>query len=625
MCGLAGYFSATSKVDTRVIREMMLLQQHRGPDDNGFAAIRRELDRVVPLPMERDGIVDADIIIGFNRLSILDLSKNGHQPMLSDDESVVLMLNGEIYNAFEIRPTLAKAGCRFKSNTDTEVVLWLYLEYGIERTLEMLNGMFAIVIYDCRIKTLFLARDRFGIKPLYVYQSERDLAFSSEIKSFTALPGIQLQLENSRIDEFLLFRNLINQTSFRNIENIEPGTYYAINRDNAIQKHSFFDLNSDSHFVGTQTAATAQLESAFSNAIKRQMISDVKLGCQLSGGVDSSLVAYYAQQFTADNLETISIIPDDQDYSEEEFVDQVQRKLNLVSHKYSLTSDYFLDNLEKASWHFEQPLNHPNTVGIYQLSQQAKQHVTVLLSGEGADEVFGGYSRFISAPRNPLVNRWVYGKLYHNRKSFGHLLPALIHQDGRFILGSIFSSIDAIKSVYPHFNLTEAMNCRKKLLKGLSGDTLLRQRKYELKTYLPDLLMRQDKMSMAHSIENRVPFLDNDLVTFALTLPPEIVLRKSNSLIEKNLIKSLASKCFSEPFAYRPKQGFGVPLKRFFTTVKFQERWNDDWLPGMRNRGLFEVHELGSWMRNAESLNALKLDILWLMISFEIWAKQYID
>ena len=297
---------------------MMILQGHRGPDDNGIAVVDLSKRRIQPYESTAGNIeVNGDLVLGFNRLSILDLSQNGHQPMIDDASQVVLMMNGEIYNAFDLKPDLEKSGYKFKSTTDTEVVLALYLELGMEEMLKRLNGMFALAIFDLRLNKLFLARDRFGVKPLYVLRDNDRIAFSSEMKSFKALPGFRFELDDKNIDEFLLFRNLINRTLFKNIVNIEPGEYWVVDPSNHVKVLKYYDVDTE----GTrqeESISQDDLETALQAAIKRQMIADVKVGCQLSGGVDSSLVTVYAGSFTKEEqLETISIIPTEEGFSEE--------------------------------------------------------------------------------------------------------------------------------------------------------------------------------------------------------------------------------------------------------------------------------------------------------------------
>lgn len=630
MCGFTGYFNLNDQKETgnHIIRQMLSIQKHRGPDDSGIVAINTK-DRSfenVSIAQDVNFKNPSDLIFGFNRLSILDLSPMGHQPMISPNGKVILMMNGEIYNAFDYKPELEQKGYTFKSTSDTEVILHLYSEYGMEKMISMLNGMFAMAIYDLEMDTLFLARDRFGIKPLYILQEEGRLAFGSEMKSFKPLPGFKFESDFSKLDEFLLFRNVINDTLFRNITNCIPGTYLSI-KNGEIKSHVYYELNNE----GTQTIpngdAGNQLENALKKSVDSQMISDVKLGCQLSGGVDSSLVSYFAAESLHEgNLETISIIFKDQRFSEEKYIDKVAKQLDLKAHKYEMNAQYYFDVLEKAIWHFEHPLNHPNTIGIYLLSQEAKKHVTVLLSGEGADECLAGYSRFIRALQFPFFKREFLGGLKRNSKFAFEYLGYFVNPKKRIVMETAFGSLATAHSLKSDFKLDKAISERLSTFNKLKGNTNLKQRKYELLTYLPDLLMRQDKMSMAHCIENRVPFLDNDMVSTSLNISGDLLVTKHNGKEQnKVLLKDICASKFGEDFAYRDKMGFGIPLREFFSSEVFKQKWDSKIAPGIQKRGLFELTELNSWIKNIANASSDQMDAIWLMLGFELWAQHYLD
>jgi asparagine synthase (glutamine-hydrolysing) len=630
MCGFTGYFNLNSTLETnnKVIREMIAIQKHRGPDDSGILGIntKEKKTEVISDLVDADFLSPKDLLFGFNRLSILDLSPNGHQPMISSDENVILMMNGEVYNAFDFKEELIQKGHTFKSTSDTEIVLHLYLEYGMDTMITMLNGMFALAIYDFKLDTLFLARDRFGIKPLYILQEENRIAFASEMKSFMPLPNFKFESDFSKMDEFLLFRNVINNTLFKNITNCTPGTYFVI-KNGKIDTRIFYDIDHEGVQIIPENEAKLILEKALQKSVSSQMMSDVKLGCQLSGGVDSSLVTYFAaENVEKGNLETISITFNDPKFSEEKYVDYVADKLSLQAHKYEMSAQYYFDVLEKAIWHFEHPLNHPNTIGIYLLSQKAKSHVTVLLSGEGADESLAGYSRFLRAKENVIFNKSFFGGLKRNFNSVSDYLSYNLNADKRMIMETAFGSITTAKVLKPNFKLSNAIKDRYKTLNKLSGEKILRQRKYELLTYLPDLLMRQDKMSMAHSIENRVPFLDNEMVTTSLNISTDSLITSHNNRLEgKKVLKDICAEKFDDNFAYRNKMGFGIPLREFMSTQVFQDKWYNQIEPSLKKRHLFELKELSLWVKNVAKASPEQLDAIWLLLGFEIWAKQYLD
>lgn len=631
MCGFAGYLlTNTVETNKQTIQSMTVLQRHRGPDDTGAAAVHfgRAHIQLFDFNGELNMEIPAELMFGFNRLSILDLSANGHQPMLSPDGKVALMMNGEIYNAFEYTHRLQQLGYRFRGTSDTEVALYLYCEYGIEGMLSRLNGMFAFAIADVSLQKLFLVRDRFGIKPLYVLQQPGRLAFASEMKSFRALPNFHFEPDDTYLDEFLLFRNIINRTLFKNIENIPPGEYWEITPAGKITRKAYYRVSQEQGVMLPDEDAFMALDTTLSQCVRRQMISDVKLGCQLSGGVDSSLVAAYASRFVPKGaLETISIIFDDPHFSEAPYINQAAEKLGLRSHQYTMHGDYFFDMIDKVTWHFEQPLNHPSTTGIYLLSQKAKEHVTVLLSGEGSDEALAGYPRFVDTIRNPYLSRTFLSRLKHNRRCLPDFLRYYTDPDARMVMSSAFGGMYNAVLLKPDFIMENALAHRLSVLKNIQDpDKINRHRKYELLTYLPDLLMRQDKMSMAHSIENRVPFLDNELVTLAFRLPSQLLVGSHNGKPQgKKLLKDICATVFDTTFAFRRKEGFGIPLKLFMKSRAFKERWESEWLPGIRKRGIFNPTYLQQIYANLPAATPMDLESLWLMVGFELWAKQYLD
>jgi asparagine synthase (glutamine-hydrolysing) len=630
MCGLSGYYNKNVEPlqDTGVMTRLLEGQHHRGPDDRGIRAFSFKYSTSHEFPSGTPQALSQHFegLLGFNRLAILDLSKNGHQPMCSSDEKVMLMLNGEIYNAFDCKKDLVDDGYSFRSNTDTEVVLNLYLKHGFEKMIAMLNGMFAIVLVDLRVSKLFLARDRFGIKPLYLYERADLFAFASEIKSFLHLPGFSATLNNSLLDEYLLFRNNINRTLFKNVTCLEPGHYLEFSPQTGSRTVRYFDIENYERAVNRATLedSLALLKNAISTSVKRQLLSDVKLGCQLSGGVDSSLVTYFAKAASnGDLLETVSVIFDDPVFNEEPYMNRVSDRVGVISHRFRMEPSYYLKSFEKATWHFEGPLNHPNTIGIYLLSEKARQFVTVLLSGEGADEVFGGYSRFAKL-NNPFQLRTIISGLKKNRSTPLAFLKHYSSGEDRAILSSAFMTAGVAADLKTDFNFASALEARRAIYRTLTGSTFDKQVKYEMKTYLPDLLIRQDKMSMAHSIENRVPFLDNEIVERSFAIPESHLLPDENAhQNNKYALKKLAAEIFDDSFAFREKQGFGIPLRTFFNDKEFRSYLGDEIIPGILKRRIFDGNLIARWFQHLNKISAGELEALWIMVSFEAWAKKF--
>ena len=630
MCGIAGYYNFNqSRIqnNTEVI-EMLEVQRHRGPDDSGIVCFNLNNNTKQELSYKKQVELTTDFegVLGFNRLSIVDLSHNGHQPMLSPDGDVILAFNGEIYNAFDYTDELKNDGYQFKSTSDTEVVLYLYLKYGLDKMLSLLNGMFAIVIIDLRISEVYIARDRFGIKPMYYFKNDTQFGFSSEIKSFYKLKGFKATLNTALIDEFLLFRNTRNQTLINEVEIVPPGYYLKLIKNGEIQLKQFFDINQyqrNNTSKGEVKELVKNVNDTLSKSVKSQLMSDVKLGCQLSGGVDSSVVTHMAKDLTnKKNLESVSIVFDNPAYSEEKYIDKVADQLDIIAHKFRMDADYYLNHLKKATWHLESPINHPNTLGIYLLAQRAKEHVTVLLSGEGADEVFGGYSRFHLMKyryKTPFIKGLIknFPKIVKYLKNYRNIpLQA--------IMGTAFMPLEAAKKLKPDFNYKKATAPRLTIYNKFIGSIFDKQVKYEIATYIPDLLIRQDKMSMAHSIENRVPFLDNEVVEKSFDYPEDVMIQKKENH-EKYLLKELCSDFFGNDFAYRDKMGFGIPLQDFFKDKKFATYLENEIYPSIIKRELFDKEELAKLFKRVTNLNYKEMETLWVLITLEIWLQEFID
>ena len=612
---------------------MLIAQKHRGPDDSGIMAFSLKNQAAKEYSHQEIQSVDQPFegMLGFNRLSILDLSANGHQPMCSPDGKVILMLNGEIYNAFDLKPALVADGCKFKSTTDTEVVLYLYLKYGFRGMVEKLNGMFAIVVVDLRESKLYITRDRFGIKPLYYYNKNEVFAFSSELKSFYALEGFKAELNESKLDEYLVFRNNLHNTLLKDVHCIEPGYYFTYSPGNAISSTRYFDINQYNRQPNNNNSfkdETEKLREVLKASVESQLMSDVKLGCQLSGGVDSSLVTALAKEIKQDDLlESISIVFDNKSFTEKLYIDRVAKQLDIISHQFPLQSDYYQQQIQKATWHFEQPINHPNTIGIYLLAQRAREYVTVLLSGEGADEVFGGYSRFY-AVMYPYSNRTFWSGLKRAGTGVFTYLKQYADPFNRANLNVASMSTSMAKSLKSNFDYKEATQHRREIFNSLTGSVFDKQVKYDISTYLPDLLTRQDKMSMAHSIENRVPFLDNEVVAHSFKIQEDYLIKRKaaeSTNTEKYILKKVTAEVFGNDFAFRNKMGFGIPLREFMTKPSFNAYLKSEILPGLAKRKILNTNQITSWINNLLTINQAQLDALWVVVSLEIWMKQFID
>lgn len=635
MCGLVGIFHFNDKkVNMKEFTEMNRSLRHRGPDDEGIVSFSFSKNSIWDSAKEQYSD-QAEGAVGFNRLSIIDLSENGHQPMVFANKNIILAFNGEIYNAEEYRKLLINKGYTFKSRTDTEIILYLYDLFGFERMLSKLNGMFALSIIDVAKKRFFLARDRMGIKPLYYCVQNSTVLFASEVKAFLFSNDFQPELSMDNIDEYSVFGYTYGrETILKNVHNVEPGEYLIIDKGNVRHKQ-YWQIYNQEHVVDMDyNSAQGRIRKHLYESLKKRLISDVRIGCQLSGGIDSSLITNLTSDYLKEyDLDSISIIFENENYSEEKWIDYVVEKTKVNNYKFTLTKEYFFENFKKAIWHYDFPLLVPNSLGIYLLAEKAKEHFTVFLSGDGADELLCGYERFYAG--KILGNSWNY--LFFNK------IPGIKDiVSSRFISSDIkqkFNNVDwfisrssyigpaTLKKIKNEVDTVKFMQKRRNLFDSGYGGFLKKAQRYELKTWLVDSLIRQDKMTMASSIENRVPFLDHNLVDAARKIPEKYFLKKSLNIQKstKRILKDISLKYFDKKFLYRKKVGFRTPIEDFFGYGKFKEWVFDEIIPGVRERGIFKADSMEYKFNNLQNLNYEELYSLWILIGFEAWAGMYLD
>ena len=491
--------------------------------------------------------------------------------------------------------------------------------------------MFAIVVADLRDSKLYIARDRFGIKPMYYYNKNGVLAFSSELKSFYALDQFKATLNTGLLDEYLLFKNNLNKTLINDVHRLAPGHYITYSPGNEITNTQYFDINHYQRQPKENTnfkEALSNLHGVLQKTVQSQLMSDVKLGCQLSGGVDSSLITYLAKEIKQDNLlESVSIVFDDERFNEQPYIQKVADQLDIITHQFPLQSDFYQENIIKATWHLEEPINHPNTIGIFLLAQRAKDYVTVLLSGEGADEVFGGYARYY-AVMYPYTSKKFFSGLKNAGTKPLSFISNYTDPFTRANLDVTAMSDKMAKSLKPDFKYFNAIEQRKAVYDKLTGSAFDKQVKYDMSTYLPDLLTRQDKISMAHSIENRVPFIDNNVVDHSFTIPVDYLIKRKtpeNNNTEKYLLKKMCAEEFGNDFAFRNKMGFGIPLREFMSKPAFTNYLKDEILTGIKKRNILNANQIEQWVNNLQKISSPELDALWTVTGLEIWMKQFID
>ena len=600
MCGIAGFVNLDgAPADVDVLEAMTDTIRHRGPDDRGALCLSL-----------RGGAPDT--ALGFQRLTILDRSADARQPMVSPDGSIVLLFNGAIYDACEDRAELERNGYRFRTSTDTEVILALYERLGLDRMLERLNGMFAIVIVDTRRGAVHLIRDRVGIKPLYWVQCGATLLFASEAKAFLAHPAFRPEIDPAQVDELLAFRYIAGEaTLLKGVRQVPPGHRLTITAGGVTEARYWSIPDHPEKLRLSREDAVDRLDHLLRRSVQSQLRSDVNLGCQLSGGVDSSLVTLLARSLRGTDVNAFSIVVNVPRFSEERWILAAAATAGVTSHRFAFDEADFIGALDAASWHMDQPVSHPNSLALWLLAQRSREHVTVLLSGEGADELFGGYARFAAA----------LTAVSDTRRSGGH------DPVDTFIRATAFHSEARLAKLRPEADLRPAIEKRRALFQEGRSDHLSNCLKYDMRTHLVDLLVRQDKMTMGHGVETRVPFLDRHVIEFARALPAEHLVGPSSLTgvpATKVVVKELAQRSFDAAFTHRRKAGFNLPLAQYFRSAAFVTLMEDRLLPGMRSRGLVDVSVVRRWWRRALSAPATT-EAFWTLVALESWAQQFID
>jgi asparagine synthase (glutamine-hydrolysing) len=600
MCGIAGFVNLDgAPADASVLGAMTDMIRHRGPDDRGTLCLSL-----------RGGIPDT--ALGFHRLKILDLSAHGHQPMTSPDGSIALLFNGAIYDAFDDRDELERGGYRFRSDTDTEVILALYERDGLEGMLERLNGMFAMVIADTRRGAVHLVRDGVGIKPLYWAQCGTTVLLASEAKAFLAHPAFRAEIDPGEVDELLAFRYVAGDASLlKGVRHVKPGHRLTITPGGIAEARYWSVPDHTEKLRLSRDEAVDRLDRLLGRSVQSQLRSDVTVGCQLSGGIDSSLITVIASAHQRAALNAFSIVFAEPQFSEERWILTAAAESRAISHRFVFDEAAFMAALDAASWHMDQPISHPNSLALWLLARRSREHATVLLTGEGADELFGGYARFSHA----------------QTAANGSGRPGGTDPVDTFIRASQFHSEVRLSKLRPTADLRPAIEKRRALFQEGHADHLSNCVKYDMRSHLVDLLVRQDKMTMGHGVENRVPFLDRRVIELARALPAEHLVGPSSVMGvpgTKIVVKELARRTFDAAFVYRRKSAFNLPLAQYFRSGPFVALMEDRLLPGMAARGLVDVGVVRRWWTRALKAPSTT-EGFWIPVALELWAQQFID
>ncbi len=626
MCGISGWYGPSDK---KLLRRMTSLLDHRGPDGEGF-------------------FVDKKVSLGHKRLSIIDL-KTGQQPMYNDDKSIVVVFNGEIYNYKEIRKELEKK-YHFKTKSDTEVIIRAYEEYGPE-CVQKFNGMFAFAIWDVKKNILFLARDRVGIKPLYYYQDQgktKRFMFASEVKAFLADETFPRVLNRQALAEYLTFQNIMDdKTFFEGVKMLLPGHYLLV-QDGKLLIEQYWDASYKKSSEQDVSEYYNNFRTLFSESVQRHMISDVPLGSYLSGGFDSGSVATMAAKLVARSgkkkngkIETFTgRFNEGGVYDESSCSRAVAEKTGAVMHEVTITPQDFLSHIEEIIYHLDEPKVGIPAISQYMVSQLVSEHVKVVLTGHAGDELFAGYPVYKASyfkdlmRRNPL-NAYKFFTLFRwsemPRAAYFLFFP-LFDQEVKHGLFIMFNQRQRRKLLTKHFyeslpQKSTVSVLRKYQRKDVASLADKAQYLY-LKTYLPSLLVVEDKMGMAHSIEARTPFCDNELVEFANSVPMKFKLHNHEL---KHLIKQSMKQDLPSILYHQPKKGFPTPfslwirkdLKEYVYSILLSER--------VKNRGIFNHSYVKKLLdehcsRSTDGLRDLvNAARIWSLLNIELWCRLFID
>jgi len=604
MCGIAGYISE-KKPTKKIIKAMTDRIAHRGPDGEGF-------------------YLDDNIALGHRRLAILDL-ETGDQPIYNEDKDIVVILNGEIYNYQELRDELKKKKHKFSTKTDTEVLVHGYEEWGHELT-KKLRGMYAFAIWNKNEKELYIARDGWGIKPLYYYQNGKTLMFASEIKAFLDHPDFKKEFNDEILSAYLCFNSVpTEETFFKGVKRVEPG-HQLIYKDNKLEIERFFKLEFDEQNTDIEKSAE-EINEAMKDSVKRHFHADVEVGSLLSSGVDSSYIVSIGKP-----NKTFTVGYDDPKYNEINYAEDLTEKLGIQNISKKMTQEEYIKNFPKLMYHMDEPLADPSIIALHSISELASHHVKVITSGEGADELFGGYPFY---KEDDLLIK--YRKIpFFIRKAIKSIISPLPEFHGKnfltkggskvedYFIGEAFvfnnKEANSILSDKYKSNVTFQDITRPYYNEVKDKDDLTKMQYLDMHFWLPnDILLKADKMSMANSLELRVPILDKEVFKLASTIQTDYKLSHNTT---KYILRKAASSRIPEAWYKRPKKGFPVPIIKWFREEKYynlaKNLFNEEF-----TKEFFNIDKLNKMLDEHYYSKKNHCRKIWTVYVFLTWYKTY--
>ncbi len=616
MCGIAGFIDRqySRQSAEHLIERMCQVIRHRGPDEQGVWV--------------GDGIA-----LGMRRLSIIDLA-GGHQPIFNEDQSILVVFNGEIYNYRELRKELLDRNHHFRTNSDTEVIVHAYEEYGDE-CVKYLRGMFTFALWDRKRQRLLVARDRFGKKPLNYYWDGERLIFGSEIKSILEA-GIPRAINPLALDEYLVYHYVpAPHTLFKSVFKL-PAAHLLVYECGQVSTMCYWDLPFIPTCQDDEATAIERTKALLEEAVRIRLVSEVPLGAFLSGGINSSLVVGIMSQMMSQPVKTFSIGFEEDDFSELAYARKVAQHFGTDHHEFLVRPD-LVSVLPQMVWAFDEPFADSSMLPTYYVSKLAREHVTVVLTGDGGDEIFGGYSRYereLSIERTPAFLRFLlgYGSMLmptgiRGKKRFGSMRHNLALRYAQFTKSFPESSRPLLYN-REYFAHIREYNPYERLFSQFDTaphqDVVAQMQYADVRTYLTDdILVKVDKMSMFNSLETRAPLLDHALAEYVTALSPTTRLRDG---VLKSLLKKVAANILPAEIINRPKQGFGVPIKHWLrgdlTTYALDLLDS----PRARQRGIFHPPFIQNLLQeHASTKNVDHSGAIWALLCLELWFQVYMD
>jgi len=624
MCGIIGFNWNDDNLLNRILKKI----EHRGPDDFGK-------------------YTDKNISLGHRRLSILDLSKSGKQPMTNEDGTIFIIFNGEIYNYKGLKDDLIKKGHRFNSNTDTEVLIHLYEESkDYESMLSKLIGMFAFCIYDTKKKLLFLARDRVGIKPLYYYKDNSKFIFCSEIKGILEDKEIRREVNLNGLSSLLSFRANVNEeTCFSNIFKIPPGNYILYNlKDKSLIKKTYWKIKY-SNKIKNESYIKDKLQELLNDSVRLRLQSDVPYGAYLSGGIDSGSIVSIMKKFCNEPIETFSVGFNNREFDELEKAKIISEHYK-TNHHELIVDDSSIKHLPDIIYQQDEPMSDPTSIPIYLLSKFTKKYSTVILTGEGADEVFAGYPQYKFMKLHKYLIRNQPNFIRKNSVKLFSSLPNQLKNNlfeyttelGKKGFERLNNFINSNNTTYQYLNQISIFNEEEKAkLLNEYKENYYKKYNYYFKnndltnnclnfdfntTMVDDLLMKVDKNTMAFSIEGRVPFLDHRIVELASSIPSNLKLK--NFTKDKYILREIMKNKIPNSTRLRKKKHFFVPINTWFKNELLEIK--NDLLSKkfIEEQGIFNFKFINNINNNFNKSRLYYSRQLWTLLTFQIWYKQYI-